>query len=411
MNDEGTEPSGRRRPQLRPVFTTLLAILTGIAMLAATLAVWVDRTLLDTDEWVATVGPLAADPAVQQAVADAITTQLFNAVDVEAKVEAVLPDAADALAAPLTATVEGWVADGVVAVLASDEFQQVWIAVNRVAHENAVALVRGETIAGISADEGQVSLNLLPLISRVLVFVDEHAPGWLTDDRPVPDITPDTPPDEARAELSAALGVQLPDDFGVIDLYDSQQLAAAQRIVELLDRLAIALPVLALALGVATVFSARRRRRALVVLGIAVASFVALASALTRALTNHILDLVSSEENRRALANVLSAVIDDLRAVAILIVIAGVALAVAGFVTGDSRPARAIQRLVDGAVDRSSTIRRNLDLARTGLAIAGVAGLVLWLLIGDPTWATLLVAAAVFSLFEAALALVPTSSS
>jgi len=58
-----------RRVRWRSSFSGLLLVLgCGFAVLAL-VAIWLRVTLLDTDRYVSTVAPIAAEPAVQDAVA------------------------------------------------------------------------------------------------------------------------------------------------------------------------------------------------------------------------------------------------------------------------------------------------------------------------------------------------------
>ena len=67
-------------------------------------AVWAKNQVTDTDRYVTTVAPLARDPAIQTAVADKITAEIFARLDVKA----ITNQAVDALAnrglPPLVAT-------------------------------------------------------------------------------------------------------------------------------------------------------------------------------------------------------------------------------------------------------------------------------------------------------------------
>ena len=45
------------------------------------MAIWLRVTLLDTDRYVSTVAPIAAQPAVQKAVADKLDTAITSRVD------------------------------------------------------------------------------------------------------------------------------------------------------------------------------------------------------------------------------------------------------------------------------------------------------------------------------------------
>lgn len=53
----------------------MLAPLAGVA-------VWARNQVTDTERYLATVSPLASDPAIQNAIADQITAQVFTYVDV-----------------------------------------------------------------------------------------------------------------------------------------------------------------------------------------------------------------------------------------------------------------------------------------------------------------------------------------
>ena len=99
------------------------------------LSVWASTYVSDTDQYVATVAPLADDPEIQGAVAAEVTTAVLEAVDVKgvttdlldtlASQDQVPPRVAPALpalAGPITSGVEGFATTQVERVLASDEF-------------------------------------------------------------------------------------------------------------------------------------------------------------------------------------------------------------------------------------------------------------------------------------------------
>ena len=60
-------------------------LLIGCLLLpVAAVALWARTVIFDTDRYVATVAPLARDPAVRNAVADRITAEVFAALNIEA---------------------------------------------------------------------------------------------------------------------------------------------------------------------------------------------------------------------------------------------------------------------------------------------------------------------------------------
>lgn len=58
------------RTNWRGVVGTLLVVFAVVLAPLAVTGIWVQRTITDTDRWVETLGPLAADPAIQAAVSD-----------------------------------------------------------------------------------------------------------------------------------------------------------------------------------------------------------------------------------------------------------------------------------------------------------------------------------------------------
>ena len=128
-------------------------------------------------------------------------------------------------------------------LLSTKQFQDFWVQANRVAHAAAVKILKGETIKGVSTANGEVTLNLFPMISQALTVVGEKAPGILGGDR-IPKLTASITPDQARAKLSAALGRPLPADFGVITVFKSDQLKLAQEGLKLFNAVIVVVLIL-----------------------------------------------------------------------------------------------------------------------------------------------------------------------
>src|SRR5438445_6292075 len=98
-----------RKPRLwRRLCVAVLLILGFILTPVAVLVTYAKTQILDTDRYVATVKPLASDPAIQRYVADTISNQLLAQVDVKAYVDdavSALPPRAQALAGPIASAV------------------------------------------------------------------------------------------------------------------------------------------------------------------------------------------------------------------------------------------------------------------------------------------------------------------
>ena len=81
----GRPPVDRPRSPGRGRWTGAIVLLLLAALLAplSALARWTNTTLLDTDNYVAMVAPLADDPAVQEEISRRITDGVFEALKVE----------------------------------------------------------------------------------------------------------------------------------------------------------------------------------------------------------------------------------------------------------------------------------------------------------------------------------------
>ena len=73
----------------------------GILLPLAGVTIWTRNQLLDTDRYVATVAPLATDPAIQDAAVSRLTTTVSDAVDFKQVAMDALPEKAQVLAGPI----------------------------------------------------------------------------------------------------------------------------------------------------------------------------------------------------------------------------------------------------------------------------------------------------------------------
>jgi len=226
-------------------------------------AAWGNRTVLNTDRYVATVAPLAEDPAVQASIAHKVTDQVFDALDVQGKLAGVLPENLAILAAPMTNAVQGFVEEQVLKVVQSDAFAKFWEEANRFVHTQVLAILNGDS-ERVNLVEGRVLLNLMPLVNLALAQIQGVASDLVGRDVTIPPVTPGMLPDQAVAALESALGVDLPEDFGSIAVYDSNDLAALQKALNVSQKLLLLLIVLIPILIALTLWVSPRRRRTLI---------------------------------------------------------------------------------------------------------------------------------------------------
>jgi len=412
---EGERRKTSRRGSARKALAGLLAVLTCLAIVLGTTAVWAHRTVLNTDQWVKTVGPLGADPAVHDALQIRITNQIFTVLPAQELIAEALPDRSRFLAVPLTNAIKGFVSDQVGNLLASPQFAQAWTEANRVVHSQVVAVLRGDSEV-VQTRNGQVVLNLLPVINQALSRVEQLASDLIGKNVNLPTITNGEVPEAARAKLSKALGVTLPADFGEIVVFQSDRLESAQDAVRLFDRLVVVLVVLALVLLVATFWLSRTRRRTLLQVTIGVMVGLVVVRRLTMRGEQDLLSMVKVPVNRSAVQVVTDQVLAGFFSLTRLLILIGLVIVLLALVTGPYRWAVALRRRV-AELWRAlvETGGRGRDAAREGTAVAwirdhvavlqlggAIAG-VLVLLIVDLSWAAFLIVLALLALYELAL--------
>src|SRR5262245_27930968 len=228
-----------KRHRLRRILTPILVALAVIVFTVTVPAAWGARTVLNTDRYVATIEPLASDPAVQRAIAGRLTDEVFATLDVQDVISSTLAsigERATILAGPLTNALRGFVQDQVLKVVQSDAFQTFWVAANRFVHTQVLAVLRGESDT-VSVVDGKVLLNLVPLVNLALASIQHVSSDLVGGAVTLPSIEPGELASTAIPKLEQALGVDLPDDYAQIPIYDSNDLVALQRALYLTERL------------------------------------------------------------------------------------------------------------------------------------------------------------------------------
>ena len=293
MPDEDDEravaPASRHRG--RTVTATVLGVLAVLLVTVGAVAVWAKATVLRSEEVATLVGDAIAESEVQAALAALLADQVQDAVGLEGRLVDLLPDGLDRFAPTIAAGSNAAVERVLGRALAEPAVQDAVETLVERAHQRAMVLLRGDGLTGgLSVDGGAVTLNLLPLVGRGLVAVQDL--GFL-DDVAVPDLAPGGDPVEQTAQLEAALGRDLPDGFAQLVVYDSDTVAdaqeavqTAQRILVLAERAVWLLVVLSVVLVAATIVVAPRRARAVLVLSLGTAAtMVLLRSAVRRVVT------------------------------------------------------------------------------------------------------------------------------
>jgi hypothetical protein len=315
------------------------AILLVAALLGtlAVVAVYVRSEVLDTNTYVETVTPLAEDPAVQSAVAARLADELITRSDVAGLAEEAArqleargaPPRLSDLVSPLISGLRSFLTGRIQALLATERFQEAWINVNRLGHEQLITVLTGGQGEVVQSQGTTVTVDLGELLS--LAKQQLVAEGFTIVSR-VPDVS-------------------IP-----YTLVESAQLPKIRTYTRLLNAAGTWLPWVALALLLAGVLVAPNRRRGVIV----GATMLGLTSALLLFFLNearaYYLDrLPSTVRSPQAVAVVYDTITRFLIAALQTLVLAMVIIVIGALVAGPSRPAVLLRRGLNKGLDAAST--------------------------------------------------------
>ena len=319
--------TGKKHHFWRSFLVWFLIVLASILSLAGALSVWVKTTTLDTNTFVGTVAPLVRNDAVAKAVSDAAVTRLFQTYDVSGQIKAGLNELTAAIqqaapnnariadlnlsfiAGPISSGLESVGKTAAQKVLQSAQFYAVWQKALTEAHTVMVNIITGKQNAVVTSKGDAIVLNLGELLSRVQ--------AQLVD-----------------AGLTFLNKVQVPANFGQIELFKTAKLDSIKSYVKLLNTLSWVLPLLAFIFFVVAVLIAPDRRRALMGAGIGLGIAMLMTLIVLRVAHNQLLGQIKKQEFLAAAdvvwGTLLSGLVQALRGFLALGIVVAVGAAVAG---------------------------------------------------------------------------------
>ncbi len=111
-----------RRPGSAPGWLVWsMIVLASVVAIGASMNAWLNRQLLDTDNWVSASDQVLEEPAVRAALSTFLVNELFSYVDVSAQLEDRLPDSLQVLAGPISQALREPAIEGVDRLLANPE--------------------------------------------------------------------------------------------------------------------------------------------------------------------------------------------------------------------------------------------------------------------------------------------------
>ena len=308
------------------VIFIIAALLTPIALVGH----WGHRTVIDSERYIDTVGPLVSNPEVQDGIVTAITDAVVTKVDTSNQVEQLLdrlfPNSTfnSMLSAPIAAGVNGLIGELVKRFVASDQFEAVWIALNKAAQRGLVAILEGREEGPIQVDGDEVVLDISSALASIQQFLVDNG-------------------------ITAAAELTLPEEDRKIVLVDAPGLGQIRFIYALTSPILQWLPLLVAAMFALAIWLARRRARIVVASGIylvACAGFMTLRlSSGEEAFHNQLAGTPFGPASEVFWTTLLSYLILGVQAILVL----GIAVIIAGWFGGHTSIARKLRgRVVIG---------------------------------------------------------------
>jgi len=352
---DGAPTTKPKRSRGRTIGSWVMIVLACLLAVLSVVVVYTRNELLNTDTFVATVGPLAKDPNVQQTVATKVSDNLVARTDLQQKIVDALPARADFLANPITGAVHTATYQITLKLVQSSQFQKLWEAALRQSHEQLDNVLLGKKVGAFQSTNGQVTVDLTQVEN------------------------------EAKKQLSAhGLSVfnKVPNYNGApFVLFQSAQLAKLQRWIRFLNNLALVLPIVTVLLLAGAVLVARDRRRGLVhaTAGLAVSMAVLLIAANVG--RNQYLASLKVTQSKATTAAIIDTVDAALLNTVRLVLILSAIVAVVAFVVGLEPVRRRLQErtlppwLTGGPVH--DTVAGHRRAFQWGVLVLGLVVLVL----------------------------------
>ncbi|MFF3859697.1 hypothetical protein [Streptomyces sp. NPDC002209] len=370
------ESEAAKRPpphhRVRAFLSALLIVIGCVLAPLGIVAAWTSSIVGDTDRYVTTVAPLASNPDVQAAAANRVTGAVMEHIDLPNLLEDVAPDqrpllqkALGKLGNGLEGAVRSFVHEKALDVVQSNAFETIWTNANRTIHTSLVRALTGSDEGAVQIKNDSVTIDLAPVIDQVK---------------------------NKLVDSGMSVAAKIPEvhtDFTVLKSDDIGRVKTGFRLLQIMG---FWLPVIAVVLAAVGVLLSVHRRRTLVTaaLGFAVAALI-LGIALTVFRTVY-LNALPDTVSQPAAGAVYDAMIKLLRTTVRMVVVLGVLLALAAWLSGPGRRATVVRQMWHSgiAATRASADRAGLRMGPVGPFVARHRVWITWILVAAAVLAFIL---------------------
>lgn len=229
----------------RSITAGILAVVAVVTFGLFNISYWVKDTVVNTNQFVATMQPLIKDPEIQKTLQTEITNQVFAQINLEQELKNVLPENLGFIAGPFAAQVKSFTYGKIGDVLNSEQAYNVWTQTLTVSHAQILAYIEDPNNSGV------ITVN----------SIYELAGEKLKD-----------------GDVGFLFGKTLPSKVGDIKLAELKGVPKARQALDVLKQMTFALGAIALvSAALAIAISAKRRN---MIIGLAVFTLLFMISTL-----------------------------------------------------------------------------------------------------------------------------------
>lgn len=308
-----------------PRWALALVVLGAFLTFAAIFSIWVNRQALNTNNWVDTSTRLIQNEQVRSQLSDYLATQLFANSDVAGELREALPPRLAPLATAAAGGLQQLAPQVAERLFATPQFQALWEAANRKAHESLLQVLDGGS-STVSTENGEVKLRLGPVLTEI----------------------------GEGSGIGEALASKLPPEAGEITILKSDELSLAQEVANVLRELPIVLTLAALLCFALAVYLSPRRRETLRSVGFAFVVAGLLSLGLRGFAGTYVVTGLSKTTSvEPAVSAIWSIGTSMLVTIATSAIVFGLLIALAAFLAGPTRIAATIRRHIAPYARRS----------------------------------------------------------
>ena len=331
----------QKRSGVRSIAAVLIFVIAAALTPLAMLGNWGHATVVNSEQFLATVGPLAESPQVQAAVSEAVSAAIVKHVDTTAIVGDFLggllnnDQLSASLSAPIAAGVNKLIGEIVQGFIASDAFQKVWVTLAGATQKSVVAILQGGNEGPVQMQGDQVVLD----ISDLLTAVQSQLVAQV---------------------VSLADKVTIPASDRQIVLFEAPVVAQLQFVYSLTSPILQWFPLLMAILFGLAITLARRRPRMVLAVGIALVVTGGLTTWALGVGKTFFVDQLAGTVFGGASGVFWDTLLNYLMTGLQGLMIFGVVVAIAGWFAGSSRPARNVRsHVVAGLTEIGSSLPEN----------------------------------------------------